>query len=382
MNQPIYLDYNATTPVAPEVVEAMIPALRDAWGNPSSAHAYGERARRALADARAQVAGLIGCDPEELIFTSGGTESDNAAIEGVANALAGRGRHIVISAIEHAAVAKACAHLEQRGWTVSQVGVDGDGKVDADEIGSAIKDDTVLISLMHANNETGVIQPVREVSAIARSRGIVFHTDAAQSVGKLPIDVNDLGADLLTIAGHKLYAPKGVGALYLRRGTPFEAFFKGAGHERGLRSGTENTPGIVGLGAACALAGAELAEREAHLREVRDRLEGRLRGQIEDLVVHGGNVERLPNTLSAAIPGVEAHRLLARATGVASAAGAACHSGKHEPSAVLRAMGVSDDLAVCTLRLTTGRNTTVDDADAAGDELGRGALALRSGQAR
>ena len=377
MPDPIYLDYNATTPVAPEVLEAMLPAQREVWGNPSSGHVYGRRAHAALEEARKQVAALLGSAADEVIFTGGGTESDNAAVIGVAETLCERGRHLVISAVEHPAVENACAYLEQRGWEVTRVGVNGDGRVEAGEVLRSIRPDTTLVSVMHANNETGVLQPVREIGRGARSRGVVFHTDAAQSIGKLAATVDDLEADLVTIAAHKLYGPKGVGALYVRRGTPFAPLLRGAGHERGLRSGTENVPQIVGLGAACELACSEIDRRADHLRELRDRLEQRLRATIPDLVVHGRSVERLPNTLSAAIPGVDANLLLSGLDNVATAAGAACHSGTSEPSRVLRAMGVPDDLAVCTLRLTVGRPTTVDEIDTASAEIGQRALSLR-----
>jgi cysteine desulfurase len=377
MKDPIYLDYNATTPVAGEIIDAVVPALRDAWGNPSSAHVYGRRARAALERSRSQVAALLGSDTDEVIFTSGGTESDNAAIVGVAEALARRGRHLIISSIEHPAVDEACLYLEGRGWAVTRVPVGGDGRVEPARVEAALRSDTVLVSIMHANNETGVIQPVREISRLVRSKNAVMHTDAAQSAGKVRTEVDDLEVDLLTIAGHKLYAPKGVGALYLRAGTPFAGFLRGAAHEGGRRSGTENTPQIVGLGAACELARKELPARAKHLRAMRDRLEETLRRQIGDLVVHGARVERLPNTLSAAIPGVDANQLLSRLEAVAAAAGAACHSGKSEASHVLKAMGVPEELAVCTLRLTVGRSTTAEEIDGAAVEICRAALALR-----
>ena len=377
MGDPIYLDHNATTPVAPEVLEATTAALRDAWGNASSGHVYGARARSVLDRARGQVASLLGCRTDEVIFTGGGTESDNAAIAGVAESLAARGRHLITSVIEHPAVEAACAYLEGRGFEVTRVGVDGNGRVDPSDVEAAIRPDTALVSVMHANNETGVIQPIREIAGTARARNVVVHTDAAQSVGKLPTDVNDLAVDLLTVAGHKLYAPKGVGALYLRRGTPFAGFLRGGGHESGKRAGTENTAGIAGLGAACALAAREADARFAHQREMRDRLESRLRERLPDLVVHGASVERLPNTLSAAIPRVDANTLLSRLDGIAAAAGAACHSGKTEPSAVLRAMGVSDGLALSTLRLSVGRATTAEEVDSAATSIGDVAPELR-----
>ncbi len=367
MSRPIYLDYNATTPIAPEVLEAMIPALRDVWGNPSSAHVYGHEARAAVERARERVAALIGARPDEIIFTGGGTESDNAAIVGVAEALRDRGMHIVISAVEHAAVGRSCDYLATRGWEVARVPVDGQGRLDPAALRASLRDDTTLISVMHANNETGVLLPVTEIADVARERGIVFHCDAAQTVGKLPVHVDELGVDLLTIAGHKLYGPKGVGALYLRRGTPCAALLRGAGHESGRRSGTESVPSIVGLGAACELASSELPGRSEHLRRIRDRLQSRLRRRFPDMIVHGGEAARLPNTLYVALPGVEAAALLARLDGVATAAGAACHGGKNEPSAVLRAMGVTEQIARCTLRLTVGGPTTEEEVDRATD---------------
>ena len=380
MKDPIYLDYNATTPVAPEVIEAMTPALRDLWGNPSSSHVFGRRAQAALDRARSQVASLLGCETDEVVFTSGGTESDNAAILGVAEALADRGRHIVTTIIEHPAVEEPCAHLERRGWKITRVSVDSEGRVDPVEVAAALGTETVLVSVMHANNETGVLQPIREIAALTRPRGIVLHTDAAQSVGKVAVRTNDLDVDLLTIAGHKLYAPKGVGALYLRRGTPFAKTMHGAAHESGRRSGTESTPQVVGLGAACALAEAELETRGAHLLAMRDRLESALRARLPGLVSHAAQAERLPNTLLAAIPGVDANVLLSRLDGVATAAGAACHAGAREPSRVLRAMGVSDDLALCTLRLTVGRGTSADEIDSAAEQISDAALLLQGGQ--
>jgi cysteine desulfurase len=373
MEAAIYLDYNATTPLAPEVIEAMVVALREVWGNPSSTHPYGAQARRAVEAAREEVAGLLGCERDEIIFTGGGTESDNAAVVGVAEALRERGRHLVISAVEHPAVEQACVYLEGRGWSVTRVPVNGEGRVDPADVEAALRSDTTLVSIMHAQNETGVIQPVRRVAELAHAQGSLFHTDAAQSLGKIETKVDALGADLLTVAGHKLYGPKGVGALYLRRGTPFSSFLHGAGHESGRRAGTENVPAIVGLGAACALATGELPQRGEHLRVVRDRLESGLRRRVADLVVHGAGAERLPNTLCVALPGADANELLATVDGVAGAAGAACHSGRQNVSAVLQAMGVPEDLALCTLRLTVGRPTTLADADAAAERLGTAA---------
>ena len=365
MGEPIYLDYNATTPVAPEVADAVNHAVRELWGNPSSNHVWGRRARTAVDQARARVAALLGCEPDEVIFTGGGTESDNAAILGVAEALTGRGRHVVISAVEHAAVDRPCRLLESRGFEVTRVGVDAHGRLRTAEAAAALRPDTVLVSLVHAQNETGVLQPVRELAEATRARGIVLHTDAAQSVGKLPIDVRELGCDLLTVAGHKLYAPKGVGALYVRRGTPFAGFLRGAGHEGGRRAGTENVPGIVGLGAACELALRELPRRTPHLTELRDRLERALLESLPGLTIHGAAVPRLPNTTSVAFPGVLAADLASAAPGIGLSLGAACHSTHPEPSSVLRAMGVPDELALGTLRLSVGSPTTAAEIDRA-----------------
>jgi cysteine desulfurase len=376
MDRPIYLDHNATTPLAPEVVEAMVAALRDLWGNPSSAHPYGAEAREAVDHARGQVAELLGCDPDEIVFTSGGTESNNAAIIGAAEALEDRGRHLVISAVEHAAVDEACRYLEGRGWNVDRVGVGTDGRVKLDDLRLVVKPDTTLISVMHAQNETGVIQPIGEIARVARDQGVLFHTDAVQTVGKIPVRTREFGVDLLSLAGHKFYGPKGIGALYLKHGTPFAGFIRGTGHEGGRRSGTLNVAGIVGLGEACALASREIDHRPAHLLELRDRLEGRLRKHFPDLVIHGSEAERLPNTLYAGFPGVNANALIGQLEGVATAAGAACHAGVSEPSRVLAAMDVPPELAVCTLRLTVGRANTLDEMDVAAERISEAASKL------
>ena len=378
MPDPIYLDYNATTPIAPEVLTAMDTAMRQAWGNPSSPHALGRRARAALEQARSQVASLLACAPDEIIFTSGGTESDNAAILGVAEALAQRGRHLVTTAVEHAAVEQACRQLEDRGFEVTRVGVDRAGCVDVGAVVAAVRADTTLVSVMHAQNETGVLQPVAEIAAALRGRGVLLHSDAAQSVGKIPVQVDSLGVDLLTVAGHKLYGPKGIGALYLRRGTPLAPLLRGAGHEAGRRAGTENVPAAVGLGAACELAERELPGRAAHLGELRDRLADGLRRRVPDLVEHGAGSARLPNTLAVALPGTVGHAVAARAECVAIAAGAACHSGNPHVSAVLRAMGVAESLALATLRLTVGRPTTVREVDAAAEHIAAAARWVRA----
>ncbi len=365
METPIYLDHNATTPPAPEVVDAMIRALADLWGNPSSAHALGRAARDAIERARAEVASLLGCDPGEILFTGGGTESDNLAVVGLAEAREQDGRHLVISNVEHAAVEKPCAWLETRGWEVARVPVGPDGTVDVAAFVGALRPDSVLASLMLGNNETGALQPVAEVARACRDRGVTVHSDAAQAVGKMPVLVDDLGVDLLTLAGHKFYGPKGIGALYVRRGTPLAPYLRGAGHERGLRSGTEPTAEIVGLGVACRLAAAAVERRARDVAARRDRLEDGLRAAFPDLVVHAGTVPRLPNTAYVAIPGVDAHALVAACPEVAMGVGAACHSGRTEPSRVLSAMGVDVAIAASTVRLTLGSGTTDDDVDRA-----------------
>jgi cysteine desulfurase len=360
---PVYLDYNATTPHAPEVVTAMRPFFEGHFGNPSSTHRYGAVTRAAVVRARSQVAELLGCAPEEIVFTSGGTESNNYAIRGAALAGAQRGRHIITSQIEHPAVTEVCRRLEAEGFEITWLPVDADGLVRVDEAEASIRPDTILITLMHANNEVGTIQPIRAVAEAARRRGIIIHTDAAQSAGKIPTDVHELGVDLLTIAGHKLYAPKGVGALYVRDGVALHPLMRGAGQESGRRPGTENVLEIVGLGAACEVARRDLAKNMARMRESRDELERELREKIADVRVNGHPERRLPNTLSISIRGVNANELLtAIEPYVAASAGAACHSGEAQISQVLRAMGVPVDWARGTLRLSTGKHTTREEA--------------------
>lgn len=378
----IYLDFNATTPLAPEVRQAVLEALDAAWANPSSGHLPGRLARRAVEEARARVAALLGCEADEVVFTSGGTESDNAAIFGIAEALGGRGRHVVVTSVEHAAVEEPCRALERRGFEVSRVAVDAQGVVDPGAIEEAIRPDTILVSVIHAQNETGAIQPVGAIARIARSRGVLVHTDAAQSVGKIPVSVGALGCDLLTVAGHKLYAPKGVGALYVRRGTPFAPLLRGAPHEGGRRAGTENVAGIAGLGAACELAANELEPRMERMERLRDRLEAALRDSVAGLVVHASKAPRLPNTSSVAIPGARADEMLAALDGVAVSPGAACHAGRSEPSRILLAMGVADDLVRCTLRFSVGRTTTEEDVDAAAARVAAAAEKVRAGRVR
>ena len=366
---PIYLDYNATTPVAPAVAAAMLPYLREHFGNPSSGHVYGQRTREAVARARAQVAALIGAAPSELVFTSCATEANNLAILGVARALRGRGRHLITSAVEHPAVARPMAHLADEGWDVTVLEVDGHGRVSPSELAAALRDDTVLVSIMHANNEVGTLQPIAELARIAHDRRALFHTDAAQSVGKVPVDVGAFGVDLLTIAGHKLYAPKGVGALYVRAGTPIAPIQFGAGHEGGLRPGTENVPHLVGLGAAAVLAQQHLPTIGDRLRRQRDALHARLDSEIPELALNGDLDERLPNTLNLSFPGVSGRDLLARTPEIAASVGSACHEEADAVSGVLGAMGVSPERARGAVRLSLGAPTTDDDISQAADAL-------------
>ena len=359
-DHPIYLDYNATTPVLPEVVDAMLPFLRDHFGNPSSGHALGRAAHDAVEKARGQVAELLQCDRDEVVFTSGGTEANNIAIRGAAEALPDR-RHVVTSVIEHPAVAAPCSWLERHGWRVARAGVDPDGRVRGHEVAAAIGPDTALVTVMHANNETGVLQPIAAIAKAARDAGAVVHTDAAQSVGKVPVEVRALAVDLLSIAGHKLYAPKGVGALYVRRGTPLLPFALGAGHERGLRPGTENVASIVGLGVACARARGDLEAEGGRVRALRDLLWELLRAQVPGLGLNGHPVDRLPNTLSLRFPAVSGSALLAAAPAVAASTGSACHAGQEEAPPVVVASGVPPREALGTVRLTLGRGSTEEE---------------------
>ncbi len=363
---PIYLDYNGTTPHDPEVVAAMRPFLEETFGNPSSGHLYGVKPRQALAAARGQVAALLNCSPEEIVFTSGGTEANNWAIIGSAHALRGRGRHIVTSAFEHPAVLNVCACLERAGYEVSRLPVAPDGVVSVQALEAALRPDTILVTIMHANNEVGTLQPVAEIAALARSRGIRVHTDAAQSLGKIPVDVQEMRVDLLSLAGHKLYAPKGVGALFIRRGVQLETFMHGAGQEMGRRAGTENILEIVGLGKACEVAARDMEKNRRQMLAMRDRLHRAIRSGLTEVRLNGHPERRLPNTLSLSFRGLDAGRILESIhPEVAASAGAACHAGSVEISHVLTAMAVPEEWARGTLRLTTGRMTTAEDIDRA-----------------
>jgi cysteine desulfurase len=366
--QKIYLDFNASTPIAPEVAEAMRPFLSQHFGNPSSQHWAGIPAKEAVEQARQQVAELLQCSPCEIVFTSGGSESNNHAIKGVFFTLREKGSHIITTQIEHPAVINPCRFLETLGAEVTFVPVDRYGKVDPQDIQKAITPKTILITVMHANNEVGTIQPIEEISKIARERGIVFHTDAAQSVGKIVTKVDDLRVDLLSIAGHKVYAPKGIGALYIRKGTPIEPLIHGASHESGRRAGTENVLLIVGLGKACEVAKTYLGDDR--ICTMRDRFWKLLQDNFgEKVVLNGHPLHRLPNTLNVSFVGKAGGEILSRLDGVAASTGAACHSGSVELSPVLKAMGISPEVGMGAIRFSLGRTTTVQELERVVDLL-------------
>lgn len=360
--QKIYLDFNASTPIAPEVAEAMRPFFTQHFGNPSSCHWAGEPAREAVEKARRQVAGLLQCHPSEIVFTSGGSESNNHAIKGAFFALREKGNHIITTQIEHPAVLNPCRFLEKLGGKVTYIGVDRFGRVDPEEFEKAITLKTILISVMHANNEVGTIQPIEEISKMAKEHGILFHTDAAQSVGKIETKVDDLGVDLLSVAGHKVYAPKGVGALYVRGGTPVEPLIHGAGHESGRRAGTENVLLIVGLGKACEIA--KKYSDDDKIRDFRDRFWKLLEKNFgSGIILNGHFTHRLPNTLNISFIGKLGGEILSQLEGVAASTGAACHSGSVELSPVLRAMGISPEVGMGAIRFSLGRTTTIEELE-------------------
>jgi len=367
--RPIYLDHNATTPVDPRVLEAMLPGLRADFANPSSTHAFAAGPARLLVTARGQVAALIGARPEEIVFTGSGSEADALAIRGATLAAAadrGIRPHVITQVTEHPAVLAACEELRtHHGAEVTVLPVDAHGRVDPAQVAAAITEATVLVSVMHANNETGTLQPIAEIAEICRARGILLHTDAAQSVGKLPVDVGSLGVDLLTVVGHKMYAPKGIAALYVRTGVRLHPLISGGGQERGRRAGTENVPHAVALGAAAQIAAQALAEGEdTRFAALRDQLADRLTDLLPGRVhIHGHPTRRLPNTLNLHIDGSIGHEILTATPGVAASTGSACHSGNHTPSAVLTAMGLDHDAAMATLRLSLGRWTTPADIE-------------------
>jgi cysteine desulfurase len=354
----VYLDYNASTPIAPEVVEAMSGSLKANFGNPSSPHWAGKPARAAVTQAREQVAALLGASPEEIVLTSGGSEANNHALKGAFFALRWRGNHVITTQIEHPSVIQPCRFLETLGAEVKYVPVDATGRVDPDDIRKAITDQTILISVMHANNEVGTIQPIAEIARLAHEHGVLFHTDAAQTVGKISTRVDELGVDLLSIAGHKFHAPKGVGALYIRQGVTLESLIHGAGHEGGRRAGTENVLLDVGLGAACELAQARIG-RISEVRQLRDLLWARLQESFGDQVVLNGHSEyRLPNTLNVSFVGKVAAEILSKLPDVAASTGSACHEGAVELSPVLRAMGIPPNVGMGAIRFSLGIDTT------------------------
>ncbi len=373
--RPIYLDHNATTPVADEVNEAMWPYLTTNFGNPSSDHPYGRAAKASIEAAREQVAALVGAHPDEIVFTSGGTESNNLAIRGSAAAIGAGRMHVVTSAVEHPATTEPTRLLTAAGWEVTTLAVDGAGRIDPDAC-SADCSRVGLGTLILAQNEVGTIQPIKELAESLHARGAVVHTDAAQAMGKVPLDVDDLGVDLLSIAGHKCYAPKGIGALYIRRGTLIDPVVVGAGQEHGIRPGTENVAGAVGLGAACALAAASLVAEAERIGDLRDQLWYELEAMIPGIVRLGDSAHALPNTLSMSVPGVRGLDVLAICPAIAASTGSACHTGEIEPSAVLVAMGVNAETAAGAIRLSLGRHTTSDHVTASAIAIAAAAATL------
>lgn len=367
MKLPIYLDYHATTPTDPRVVEAMLPYFTENFGNPASRnHKFGWTAATAVENARKQVAKLIGASPKEVIFTSGASESDNLAIKGAARRHGNVRNHIITAGTEHKAVLDSAQRLAEEGFPLTYARLRPDGLVDLDHLQQAVTGKTLLVSIMAANNEIGVVQPLAEIGGICRERGALFHTDAAQATGKIPLDVEAMQIDLLSIAGHKMYAPKGIGALYVRqRGTPVELapLMDGGGHEGGLRSGTLNVPGIVGLGKACEICRQEMPEESRRLAALRDRLKDGLLSRLEGLHVNGSLEHRLPNNLNVSFPGIDLATLMAALNDIALSSGSACNSGVPEPSYVLQALGVSDEIASTPLRFGLGRYTTEEEID-------------------
>lgn len=361
----IYLDHNATTPIDPEVAEAMKPYLGSHYGNPSSGYPLGRAAREALEAARLQVSELLGCQTQEVVFTSGGTESNNMVIKGAAHSLTEKGRHIITTAIEHPAITNPCLYFLYQGFEVTFLPVDSTGLVDPPSVKEAIRPDTILISVMHANNETGAVQPIDEIGQFAREAGVLFHTDAAQSVGKIPLPVSELHVDLASFAGHKMYAPKGIGALFIRDTLTLEPLMHGAGQERGRRAGTENVMFAVGLGKACALARERMSKEAVRIRVLRDRLHERLMTGIPGLVLNGHPEKRLPNTLNVSVPGMDGGRVLDALPEICASTGAACHDRSVAVSHVLAAMQIPEEVARGAIRLTLGRKNTEGEIDEA-----------------
>jgi len=365
----IYLDYNATTPIAPSVIEAMLPFFSNHYGNPSSSHALGRAASEAIEDARCKIAGLIGCDRNEVIFTGCGTEANNLALKGVMLAEGQASGHLVISSIEHPAISEPAKFLERMGCELTIVPCDENGVIRPADVEAAIRPNTKLVSVMHANNEIGTIQPIREISEVCRARNILLHSDASQTTGKIPVMVDFMDVDMLTIAGHKFYGPKGIGVLFVREGLGLESLLHGAGHEQGFRGGTENTPYIVGLGQAALLVSKSLDESVEKMTELRDRLYDNLSHSIPRLKVNGLAAERLPNTLSVSFPEVIGDELLRRVPEICASTGAACHSGEVFGSSTLSSMGLSDAQMAGTVRLSVGWTTSEEEIDRASNLL-------------
>lgn len=360
----VYMDHGATTPVHPEVIEAMTSCMRDHFGNPSSVHGFGRGAKKLLEEARTNVADLIGSRPEEIIFTGGGTEADNMAILGIARAMRKKGNHVITSAIEHHAVLDTCKALEKEGFEVTVLPVDEFGQVSLADVEAALKDETVLVTIMHANNEVGTIQPIKEIARLAKAKGAIVHTDAVQTVGKIPVNVNDLGVDLLSISAHKIYGPKGVGCLYVRKGTKMFPITHGGGQERRRRPGTENMPGIVGFGKAAAIMARDLEEEISRMTKYRDRLIAGLTS-IPDVQLNGHPTNRIPINVNVSFRYIEGESLLLSLDmkGIAASSGSACTSGSLDPSHVLLAMGLSHEIAHGSLRLTLGRGNSEEDIE-------------------
>ncbi len=367
MTRRVYLDNNATTPLDPEVLQAMMPYLTEKFGNAASrSHSFGWEANDAVEEARGQVAAVLGADPREIIFTSGATEGNNIAIKGVAAMYGDRGKHIITQPTEHKAVIDPCKYLEQHGYRVTLLGVDKYGRIDLDELRAAISDETILVSIMHGNNEIGTLQPIAEIGRICKEKGVFFHTDACQTFGKVPIDVREMGVDLLTLSGHKIHGPKGVGAMYVRRKNPRvrpEPVLHGGGHERGMRSGTLNVPGIVGLGKAAELCQRHMDSEPARLAALRDRLRDGILSQLDQVPLNGHLTDRTPTNLNLSFAYVEGESLMMGMKDVAVSSGSACTSASLEPSYVLRALGVGDDLAHSSIRFSVGRFNTEQEMD-------------------
>ena len=376
----IYMDHNATTPVRPEVLEAMLPFYGPVYGNASSLHGFGREAKDGLERAREQVAKVLGAKPDEVCFTGGGTEADNLAVKGMAWANRDRGDHLITSQVEHHAVFNTCEYLEKQGFKVTYLPVDSEGRVDPGDVEKAITKETLLVSIMQANNETGTVQPIAEIGKIARKRGVYFHTDAVQAFTKLPTRVDELGVDLLSLSGHKIYGPKGVGCLYIRKGTKLDPLVHGGHHERSHRAGTENVPGIVGLGKAAELGAGEMNEEAKKLATLRDRLQEGILARIPEVRVNARNARRLPGTLSVCFKYVEGESILLGLDlkGIAASSGSACSSGAIEPSHVLTAMGVPPEEARGSVRFSLGRQNTEQEVDRVVGELGAILARLRA----